>query len=78
MLTGDPNGTRTGAVGLTEHSERRDHNVNKLITIPVSQRLDSLMDVAQESESFRGPQGQVQHAPPPQMRERSRVFWHSS
>lgn len=28
--TGDLSGTRTGAVGLTEHSERRDHNVKNV------------------------------------------------
>lgn len=30
LLTGDLSGTRTGVVGLTGHSERRDHDVKTL------------------------------------------------
>ncbi len=60
-LTGDLSGTRTGAVALTGHSERRDHNVNHNICV----------SEAGSSKEW------AKLAPPPQMREGSFVFLHS-
>lgn len=69
--TGDLSGTRTGAVGLTGHSEGRNRAIkkrdHKWITIAAFYKLDPPEDAAHEIESFREPEGQTEPIPPPQI-----------